>query len=89
MVHHTKCLCSLRANDCQILFSSDQQVCDSCSARLVSIRTRQKQSSAKKGAAIKAKAPISSSSKERLVATVKQQRLVCKELENRVTELEK
>ena len=40
-------------------------------------------------ASIKSNAPLSGSSKTRLVATVQQQRLVCKELEVRIAELEK
>ena len=38
---------------------------------------------------LKSNAPLSSSSKERLVATVQKQRIVCKELEGRIAELEK
>ena len=38
---------------------------------------------------LKSNAPLSGSSKARLVATVQQQRLVCKELESRIAELEK
>ena len=38
---------------------------------------------------LKSNAPLSGSSKAKLVATVQQQRLVCKELEGRITELEK
>ena len=38
---------------------------------------------------LKSNAPLSGSSKARLVATVQQQRLVCKELEGRIAELEK
>ena len=38
---------------------------------------------------LKSNAPLSGSSKARLVVTVQQQRLVCKELEGRIAELEK
>ena len=38
---------------------------------------------------LKSNAPLSGSSKTSLVATVQQQRLVCKELEGRIAELEK
>ena len=38
---------------------------------------------------LKSNAPLSGSSKTRLFATVQQQRLVCKELEGRIAELEK
>jgi hypothetical protein len=38
---------------------------------------------------LKDKAPLSQSSKKRLVATVQRQRVVCKELEGRISQLEK
>ena len=38
---------------------------------------------------LKSNAPLSGSSKERLISTVQKQRLVCKELEGRIAELTK
>ncbi|CAB3982275.1 Hypothetical predicted protein [Paramuricea clavata] len=38
---------------------------------------------------VKSKAPLTTTSKSRLVATVQKKRLVCKELESRLTDLEK
>jgi hypothetical protein len=38
---------------------------------------------------VKDKAPLPKSSKERLVATVQRQRIICKDLESRINQLEK
>ena len=53
-------------------------------------RGKMKLSTAKKVTEpLKGNAPLSGSSEDKLIATVQKQRLVCKELESRIAELEK
>ncbi len=77
----------IRSENCELLCSDI--ACPSCS-KLESTLGKMKESKAKQTLEpLKANAPLSISSKERLVTTVQKQRLVCKELEGRIVELEK
>ncbi len=77
----------IRSENCELLCSDI--ACSSCS-KLESTLGKIKESKAKRTLEpLKANAPLSGSSKERLVTTVQKQRLVCKELESRIVELEK
>ena len=76
----------LRSADCVVLQMSGKDSCDSCSNAEVK---RQKQSATKKVTSVKEKAPLAGSSKERLIATVKQQRIESKVLKEKCSGLEK
>ena len=76
----------LRSADCVVLQMSGKDSCDSCFNAEVK---RQKQSATKKVTSVKEKAPLAGSSKERLIATVKQQRIESKVLKEKCSGLEK
>lgn len=79
----------LRSKNCIILCNSGQNMCTSCSTFLLAEAKQQKRSAVKKATAVKDKAPLAGSSKERLIATVQKQRIECKDLEHRLSDLEK
>ena len=77
----------IRSENCELL--CDDILCSSCMKQERSLG-KMKESNAKRTVEpLKSNAPLSSSSKERLVATVQKQRIVCKELEGRIAEQEK
>ena len=77
----------LRSPDCELLCRDSP--CPKCSMHEKSIHKPKEKSHVQPPQPVKDKAPLSRSSKERLVATVQRQRIVCKELEGRLTQLEK
>lgn len=79
----------LRSADCVVLQMSGKDSCDSFSKVLNAEVKRQKQSATKKVTSVKEKAPLAGSSKERLIATVKQQRIESKVLKEKLSGLEK
>ena len=78
-----------RSADCVVLQMSSKDSCDSCSKVLNLEVKRQKQSATKKVMSVKEKAPLAGSSKERLIATIKQQRIESKALKEKLSGLEK
>ena len=77
----------IRSEQCELL--CNDILCSSCVKQERSLG-KMKENKAKQAVEpLKSNAPLSGSSKTRLVATVQQQRLVCKELEGRIAELEK
>jgi hypothetical protein len=77
----------IRSENCELL--CDDILCSSCMKQERSLG-KMKESNAKRTVEpFKSNAPLSSSSKEILVATVQKQRIVCKELEGRIAEQEK
>ena len=78
-----------RSADCVVLQMSSKDSCDSCSKVLNLEVKRQKQSATKKVTSVKEKAPLAGSSKERLIATIKQQRVESKALKEKLSGLEK
>jgi hypothetical protein len=75
-----------RSSDCLILSSSDK--CSGCSSYVD--RESKKQSDVVKSALpVKNKAPLTACSKERLIATVQKQRVVCKQLQSQVDDMKK
>ena len=77
----------IRAQDCEVLTNSDR--CSTCVETEKHISQKKERSEKKMSEPVKSKAPLTTTSKSRLVATVQKQRLVCKELESRLTDLEK
>lgn len=73
-----------RSEHCELLCSSET-TCSNCIQAL----RRSKKPSSENPIPLKEKAPLSKASKNRLIATIQKQRVVCKELEGRITQLEK
>ena len=78
-----------RSADYVVLQMPSKHSCDSCSKVLDLEVKRQKQSATKKVTSVKEKAPLAGSSKERLIATIKQQRVESKALKEKLSGLEK
>ena len=77
----------LRSNDCEVL--GELSKCSSCKyAEASMVKKTQAARDKEPARPVKSKAPLTLTSKERLVATVHQQRVVVKELEGRISELE-
>ena len=77
----------IKSEQCEFLYNGIS--CSSC-LKQERFLGKMKENKAKRAVEpLKSNAPLSGSSKARLVATVQQQRLVCKELEGRIAELEK
>ena len=77
----------IRDKDCEMLAEcSPCSPCDETEQSLIKSKERSNKNTLEP---VKNKAPLSVSSKSRLVATIHQQRLVCKQLENRLADLEK
>ena len=76
----------LRSHDCHVL--CDGGKCDSCNNTEKSFQKSAKAKESKKAQPVPAKAPLSATSKERLVATVQKQCVVCKQMEEKITTLE-
>ncbi len=79
----------IRSADCSMLQASSENVCDSCSKVLASEQKQQNKLIMKSTMPLKDKAPLAGCSKERLIATVQQQRMECKELKGKLSALEK
>ena len=77
----------IRSENCQLL--CDDISCSSCIKQERSLGKMREIKAKQAVEPLKSNAPLSGSSKARLVATVQKQRLVCKELEGRIAELEK
>lgn len=69
----------LRSANCELL--CDHTSCSSCTMQERSILGQEKKAEMKSSQPLQDKAPLSKSSKDRLVATVQKQRITCKELE--------
>ena len=78
---------SFRSDNCEVIGSGN--LCSSCAGREKDITNSKEKAVARGKQPLKDKAPLTGSSKERLVATVHKQRQWYKELETKVTELEK
>ena len=77
----------IRDRDCEMLAeNSPGLTCHETEQSLIKSKER---SDKKTLELVKNKAPLSVSGKSRLVATIQQQHLVCKQLENRLPDLEK
>ena len=77
----------LWSNDCEVL--GELSKCSSCKyAEASMVKKTQAARDKQPARPVKSKAPLTLTSKERLVATVHQQRVVVKELEGRISELE-
>ena len=79
----------IRSKDCLVLCGNSGEMCESCSIMFTAKVKEQRRTSTKKSAVLPVKAPLSVSSKERLVTTVRHQRMQCKELESRLTDMER
>ena len=77
----------IRSEQCELLCNDIS--CSSCIKQERSLGKMRENKAKQVVEPLKSNAPLSGSSKARLVATVQQQRLVCKELEGRIAELEK
>ena len=77
----------IRSEQCELLCNDIS--CSSCIKQERSLGKMRENKAKQAVEPLKSNAPLSGSSKARLVATVQQQRLVCKELEGRIAELEK
>ena len=78
-----------RSENCSVLCNlEDQELCSSCSSVLQCGKKSAVETTAMKSAeeatALKDKAPLASCSKERLIATIKKQRVKCKDLESQI-----
>ena len=76
----------LRSDDCSILSHEDQ--CLNCKNKEQSLQKSLKTNDAKEATPVSSKAPLTATGKERLVATIQEQRVVRKQLEERVNQLE-
>ena len=77
----------IRDKDCEMLAEcSPCSTCDETEQSLIKSKEGNNKNTLEP---VKNKAPLSVSSKSRLVATIHQQRLFCKQLENRLADLEK
>ena len=76
----------LRSHDCHVLCDGDK--CDNCVTREKSIQNSSKAKAVKEALPVPAKAPLSATSKGRLVATIQEQRVLSKELEEKIAALE-
>lgn len=76
----------LRSDDCNILSPEDQ--CTNCKNKEQSLQMSLKAKAAKDARPVPSKAPLTATGKERMVATVQEQRIVRKQLEERVNQLE-
>ncbi|CAB4007563.1 Hypothetical predicted protein [Paramuricea clavata] len=77
----------IRSEHCELLCNDIS--CSKCIQKEKSLCKMKSSTSKKTTEPLKGNAPLTGSSKERLIATVQKQRLVCKELEGRIAELEK
>jgi hypothetical protein len=83
-----------RSENCSVLCNlEDQELCSSCSSVLKcgkkSAVETTTMKSAEEATALKDKAPLASCSKERLIATIKKQRVKCKDLESQIENMRK
>ena len=76
----------LRSHDCDVLCNYEQ--CTNCKDKEMSLQKSFKAKATKEARPVHSKAPLTATAKERLVATVHHQRVVCKQLEDRVNQLE-
>lgn len=76
----------LRSDDCNILSNEDQ--CLNCKNKEQSLQKSLKTKDAKEAKPVSSKAPLTATGKERLAATIQEQRVVRKQLEERVSQLE-
>jgi hypothetical protein len=76
-----------RSLDCELLCGNIS--CSNCIKQDKSVSKQKEKHNVQPPQYLKDKAPLSKSSKEWLVATVQRQRVVCKELEGRISQLEK
>ena len=79
----------MRSADCCLLTISEGESCDNCCKVIASENKRQRRSVIEKAKPIKDKAPLTASSKERLISTIQRQRIESKELKDRLLDLEK
>lgn len=77
----------LRSPDCELL--SGDISCSNCIKQEKAIIKQKEKANIQQPQPLKDKAPLSKARKERLVATVQRQRVVCKELEDRISLLQK
>jgi hypothetical protein len=77
----------LRSPDCELLCPDNS--CSKCRMQDKVVQRPKEKSHVQPPQPVKDKAPLPKSSKERLVATVQRQRIVCKDLESRINQLEK
>ena len=75
----------IRSEHCQLLCNDIS--CSDCVKMEKSLGKTKKNTAKRATEPLKGNAPLSGSSKERLICTVKKQRLVCKDLEGRIAEL--
>ena len=77
----------LRSPDCDVL--CDDAQCTRCEKMEKSLQKSSKAKAAKEALSVPSKAPLTATGKERLVATIQKQRVVCKQMEERIGQLEK
>ncbi len=77
----------LRSHDCDVL--CDDAQCTSCEKVEKSLQKSSKAKAAKEALPVPSKAPLTATGRERLVATIQKQRVVCKQMEERIGQLEK
>ena len=77
----------LRSLDCELLCGNIS--CSNCFKQEKSVSKQKEKNNVQPPQPLKDKAPLSKSRTKRLVATVQRQRVVCKELEGRISQLEK
>lgn len=76
----------LRSHDCDMLCDVDK--CTNCDIKQKALEKSRKVKATKGAQPVPSKAPLTATSKERLVATIQQQRVVCKQLEEKINLLE-
>ena len=75
----------IRSEHCDLLCNSNS--CAECIKKERSLEKMKTSTEKKATEPLKSNAPLSGSSKERLISTVQRQRIICKELEGRIAEL--
>ena len=76
----------LRSHDCHVLCDGDK--CDNCVTREKSIQKSSKAKAVKEALPVPAKAPLSATSKGRPVATIQEQHILSKQMEEKTAALE-
>ena len=77
----------IRAQDCEVLSNSHR--CSTCVDTKKRIYQKKERPEKKMSEPVKNKAPLTTTSKSRLVATVQKQRRLCNQLQSRLADLEK
>ena len=77
----------LRSHDCQVLCETGDK-CDNCGTKEKAMQKSAKAKAVKEARPVPAKSPLSATSKDRLVATIREQRVLSKEMGEKIAALE-